>query len=197
MHRIVLASTSPYRRALLTKLGVKFQVEKPRLDEELAKTLLEKQNSSPLQIAISLARQKAESLKDGNSVIIGGDQLVNLNGEILGKPHTEEKAVAQLLKMQNKTHEIITAVCVVTPTQTQEFYDITKLTMKALTQKQLQDYVERDQPLDCAGSYKIEKTGMDLFSKIVTKDFSAIEGLPLIQLRLLLQTLGYDTKEIN
>lgn len=197
MHRIVLGSTSPYRKALMEKLGVAFDVAKPKLDEDNAKLLLEKENVTPLQMAQELARLKAESLREENLLIIGGDQLVQCEGKILGKPHTVEKAIEQLSSMKNKTHEIITAVCVSLPNTNFEFHDIAKLTMKDLSLSEIKDYVHLDMPLDCAGSYKIEKNGRSLFSEIEAKDFSAIEGLPLISLSGLLQTLGYETKKFQ
>ncbi len=197
MHRIVLGSTSPYRRALMEKLGIAFDVAKPNLDEDNAKLFLEKEKVTPLQMAQELARLKAESLRGENLLIIGGDQLVQCEGKILGKPHTVEKAIEQLSSMKNKTHEIITAVCVSLPNTNFEFHDIAKLTMKDLSLSEIKDYVQQDMPLDCAGSYKIEKNGRSLFSKIEAQDFSAIEGLPLISLSGLLQTLGYETKKIS
>ncbi len=196
MHRIVLASTSPYRQALLKKLGVPFTVAKPLLDEEAAKEKLQQRGCTPLEMAQSLARLKAESLQSEDSLVIGGDQLIQLGGHVLGKPHTDEKAVEQLMSMAGKTHEIITAVCLSTPQEKIAFHDIARLTMKPLSRAEIQDYVHLDQPLDCAGSYKIEKNGRSLFSQIEAHDFSAIEGLPLIQLASILQNLGYETKTI-
>lgn len=193
MRRIVLGSTSAYRKKLMERLGIEFEVERPPLDEERAKLQLIKEKCSPLQLAQGLARLKAESLKNPNKIVIGGDQLVQLEGQILGKPLTYEKAIQQLLSMKNKTHEIITAVCITTIEKNFEFYDISKLTMKNLSAKEIADYVEKDQPLDCAGSYKIEKSGKNLFSRIESLDFTAIEGLPLISLSQILQTLGYET----
>ncbi len=195
MRRVVLGSTSPYRKALMEKLGIAFEVAKPTLDEERAKEVLLKKNCSPLEVATTLARLKAESLKDENLVIIGGDQLINLEGRILGKPKTVAKAIEQLTEMKNKTHEIITAVCITTMEKNIEFYDIAKLRMKDLTAKEIEDYVQLDQPLDCAGSYKIEKNGKKLFANIAAQDLTAIEGLPLISLSHFLQTLGYDIKK--
>ena len=195
MHRVVLGSTSPYRKALMEKLGIAFEVIKPKLDEEKAKELLSQKKVSPLEMAQNLARMKAESLKDENLLIIGSDQLVHLEGKILGKPKTIEKAVQQLSTMKNKTHEIITAVCISTWEKNYEFYDIAKLTMKNLSLNEIENYVRLDEPLDCAGSYKIEKNGKDLFSDIAAQDLTAIEGLPLISLAQILQTLGYETKK--
>jgi septum formation protein len=196
MHRIVLGSTSKYRRALLERLGLSFDVAKPLIDEEKVKISLEKQGVTPLEMAQKLAKAKGESLRTENQLIIGGDQLVQCEGKILGKPHNPKRAVEQLMSMRGKTHEIITAVCICTPSENIEFHDIAKLTMKNLTQKELEDYVALDQPLDCAGSYKIEKNGRSLFSRIEAQDFTAIEGLPLLSLSKILQNLGYDTKKI-
>lgn len=195
MRRVVLGSTSPYRKALMQTLGIAFDVAKPTLDEDQAQDVLLKKNCSPLEVATSLARLKAESLKDESLVIIGGDQLINLEGQILGKPKTVAKAIEQLTAMKNKTHEIITAVCITTPEKNIEFYDIAKLKMKDLSAKEIEDYVQLDQPLDCAGSYKIEKNGKKLFSEIEAQDLTAIEGLPLISLSHFLQTLGYEVKK--
>ncbi len=195
MRRVVLGSTSPYRKVLMQRLGIAFEVAKPALDEDQAKDVLLKKNCSPLEVATTLARLKAESLKDENLVIIGGDQLINLNGQILGKPKTVAKAIEQLTEMKNKTHEIITAVCITTMEKNIEFYDIAKLKMKDLSAKEIEDYVQLDQPLDCAGSYKIEKNGKRLFSEIEAQDLTAIEGLPLISLSHFLQTLGYDIEK--
>lgn len=194
---IVLGSTSPYRKALLERLGVSFEVAKPLADEENAKALLKKQGVTPLQLAQGLARIKAESLRQKDAVIIGGDQLVHLNGQILGKPHTEEKAISQLSQMSGQTHEIITAVCLTLSERNIEFFNIARMKMKKLNLSEIKAYVQRDQPLDCAGSYKIEKNGRSLFEQIQCDDFTSIEGLPLIQLAEVLQTLGYETKKIH
>ncbi len=196
MRRIVLGSTSLYRQALMKKLGLDFEISKPLLDEDQAKISLEKQKTPPLEMAQTLARLKAESLKDENLLVIGGDQLVHLDGQVLGKPSTFDQAVRQLQLMNHKTHEIITAVCVTCGNQNYEFHDIAKLTMKKLSLEEIENYVKIDQPLDCAGSYKIEKNGKDLFSRIEAQDLTAIEGLPLISLGRLLQSLGYETKKI-
>lgn len=196
MRRIVLGSSSPYRKALMETLGIAFDVAKPSLDEEKAKIILEKNQTAPLLMAQTLARLKAESLKEENALIIGSDQLIHFDGKILGKPHTKEKAIEQLSLMNNKSHEIITAVCITGLEQNIEFHDVAKLKMKNLSLQEIKDYVGLDEPLDCAGSYKIEKNGKLLFSNIEAQDFSAIEGLPLISLNRVLQSLGYDTKKI-
>lgn len=192
MHRIVLASESPYRKAQLKSLSLSFDTKKPLIDEEFEKQKFH----TPQSMAQGLARLKALSLKQEGLIIIGGDQLVSLNGKILGKPKTFENAVAQLMEMQNKTHEIMTAIAVVTSDQIFEHMDVTRLTMKAFSKKEIEEYVTRDQPLDCAGSYKFEKNGSELFSRVESEDLSSIVGLPLIKLQHILQNLGYDFKKI-
>lgn len=188
MKKLVLASTSPYRKELLTRLGVPFNAEKPLIDEEKEKD----PSLSPRALAEHLARLKAQSLKGPGRVVIGGDQLVQFQGKILGKPHTREKAIEQLFRMQGQTHELVTAICVFDGDEAHPFTDITRVQMKELSRDQIARYVDLDQPLDCAGSYKIEKHGMMLFEKIESQDFSAIQGLPLLALSHILQKLGFS-----
>lgn len=186
---VVLASTSPYRKELLEKLGLPFSTKKPLCDEEAFKA----QITDPIQLATSLAREKAQSLMGKGLCVIGGDQVAALeNNQILGKPGSIEKACEQLSRMQGKTHRLITALCVIYDERFYPLLDITEITMRTLTAQQIQNYVEMDQPLDCAGSYKIEKSGLTLMSEIKCEDFSAIQGIPVIQLVKLLSSLGYD-----
>ncbi len=187
---LILASESPYRKAQLKTLGVPFETRKPLINEDEEKKRFHK----PYEMAQGLARLKAESLRGPGLVVIGGDQLVHFKGQILGKPKTREGAIQQLSLMQGQTHEIVTALSIVTEKQIFEHLDITHMHMKALSVVQIQTYVDLDQPLDCAGSYKIERHGRDLFSDIITQDFSAIQGMPLLKLSEFLHNLGYDTK---
>lgn len=187
---LVLASESKYRKAQLETLGIPFETLSPLIDEDQ-----EKQNwSNPYLMAQGLAHMKAESLAAPDRIVIGGDQLVHFKGEILGKPKTREGAIAQLQKLQGHTHEIVTGLCVITPDLMFEHLDITKMHMKPLTLIEIEAYVDLDQPLDCAGSYKVEQHGRPLFSEIITQDFSAILGMPLLKLTQFLHNLGYDTK---
>ena len=185
---IILASTSPYRRELLEKLGLQFETQKPICDEDEYKRTIH----DPIQLASTLAEVKAMSLAHGNDCVIGGDQVACLGDEVLGKPGTFEKACNQLMKMQGKTHRMITAICVVHRGHKYPLLDITDITMRSLTREQIENYVRMDNPLDCAGSYKIEKSGMILMENIKCQDFSAIQGIPLIQLVKLLTKLGYN-----
>lgn len=171
----------------MTKLGFPFQTKAPLFDEERYKGTL----GSPLATAQFLARGKAESLEDPKACVIGSDQLVALGSEILGKPGTAERAADQLGRMSGKTHELITAVAMVYQGRWIEFVDVTKITLRQLSVSEIQDYVSLDQPLDCAGAYKIEQNGIRLMEKIETQDFTAIQGLPLIELNLRLKEMGW------
>lgn len=186
MKKLVLASTSKYRQELLKQLGLPFEAQKPLIDEEAEKD----PSLNPQKLAEKLAFLKAQSLKAPGTIVLGGDQLVAHRGKILGKPHTRERAIEQLLEMQDSKHELITAICVFDGDKAIPYTDITTLHMKPLTRVQVERYVDLDQPLDCAGAYKIEKHGMMLFDKIESEDFSAIQGLPLLRLAKILKDSG-------
>lgn len=183
--QLILASTSKYRQELLSRLAYNFTALAPLIDEDKEKD----PSLAPQALAEKLAQLKAASLKGPGKVVIGGDQLVAFEGRILGKSHTPEKAVEQLLSMQGKTHELITAICVFDGETMIPYTDITRMHMKPLTRAQAERYVGLDNPIDCAGSYKIEKHGIMLFDKIESQDFTAIQGLPLIALSKLLENL--------
>jgi septum formation protein len=184
---LLLASTSPYRCELLEKLGIHFEAKAPICDEDAFK----QQISDPIKLATTLAFEKAKSLATVQNIVIGGDQLVALGSQIFGKPHTFEKACEQLTQMSGKTHDLITAVCVLFKEKPHPILNITRLKMRTLSKEQIENYVRRDQPLDSAGSYKIEKSGLTLFEKIECEDFSAIQGLPLMALTTLLSQWGF------
>ena len=188
MKKLTLASTSKYRQELLMQLGLSFETAKPLIDEEKEKD----PSLTPRALAEKLAFLKAQSLKAPNRVVIGGDQLVAHRGRILGKPHTRECAIEQLLEMQGEIHELITAICIFDGESYFPYTDITLLHMKKLSREQITRYVDLDEPLDCAGAYKIEKHGMMLFEKIESADFSAIQGLPLLALSKILEKSGFS-----
>lgn len=186
--KLILASTSKYRSELLSRLGLPFESKSPLFDEDSYKN----QGLEPVVLAQTLARKKAESLAGPDLCVIGGDQLVSFEGHVLGKPHTFEKACDTLAAMSGKTHELITAVHVITPSGHWDILDRTRLTLRNLSREQIENYVRADQPLDCAGSYKIEKRGISLFSQIESQDFTAIQGLPLIALTRILTEVGFS-----
>jgi septum formation protein len=185
---LVLASTSVYRQELLKRLGLSFSAQAPLFDEEKSKNT----SIEAGQLCQYLAQQKALSLAHKSSVVIGGDQMVVLNGKIRGKPKTVEKAKAQLLEMQGQTHELLTAVSVIHPEYQVHFREICSMRMRTLSSLDIENYIQLDNPLDCAGSYKIEKSGVCLFEKIDCSDFTAIQGLPLIRLTHELLKMGFQ-----
>lgn len=191
--KLILASTSPYRKALLEKLGLVFESMAPLIDEEKEKSLISLPPLSPIQLAEKLAMLKAQSLASEDRVTIGGDQLVSFNGSIIGKPITFSKAVDTLMRLQGKQHELITSICICNGLNPPVlFTNRTYLQMRPLDQTQVERYIKLDQPFDCAGSYKIEKAGISLFHHIDTNDFTAIQGIPLMKLTELLHNCGYD-----
>jgi septum formation protein len=189
MPDLILASTSPYRRQLLLRLGVAFECEAPGVDERAAAA----GEPDPARRARLLARAKAEAVaaRHPHAVVIGSDQVAEVDGAILGKPGTIAAAVDQLLLLQGREHRLITAVALATPDALVEFADIARLRMRRLDRAALERYVEADQPLDCCGSYKIEARGIGLFESVETADRTAITGLPLLRLTAELVRLGF------
>ncbi|MHB1558274.1 MAG: Maf family protein [Isosphaeraceae bacterium] len=187
----MLASTSPYRRSLLERLGFPFRCVAPRCDE--AALQRELSGLEPRRLAEALALAKAASLAEveQGSVIIGCDQLVAFEGQVFGKPGTADRAVDQLAAMAGRTHELITAMAVIHEDAAFRHTDVTRLRMRPLGRDAIARHVESDRPLDCAGSYKLESRGIVLFDRIESDDHSAITGLPLMSLVTILQGLGF------
>lgn len=192
MKKIILASTSPYRKELLEKIGIAFETQKPLIDEDLAKKKLLELKASAVEIAESLSRQKAQSLQNENSIVIAGDQLVSFKNKIIGKSGSFEKALEQLTEMSGQEHQLITAITIQDSHQIDHYNHITQLKMKDLSRTEIENYLRLDTPFDCAGSYKIEKSGICLFESIKTDDFTAIQGLPMIWLTQQLRKKGYE-----
>ncbi len=190
---LVLASTSPYRRALLERLGVPFRCRSPRCDESAIQREEARAGTAPRLLAEKLALAKASSLiaDESGAAIIGCDQLVAFEGRVFGKPETIERAVDQLAAMAGRMHELITAMVVIRGGETFRHTDLTRLRMRPLPREAIARYVAADRPLDCAGSYKLEARGILLFDRIESDDHTAITGLPLIALITILRGLGF------
>lgn len=185
---LILASTSIYRRELLDRLGLPYQALPHRVDERQEAPA----GGSPEEIALHLAVAKAKSLADGTAHVLASDQLVDLDGAVLGKPGSAAAAIEQLRRMSGRTHRLLTAVALAHPDgRVETALDLCRLTMRALEDEEIERYVRVDQPVDCAGSYKIERLGIALFSRIEGEDFTAITGLPLITVARLLRQAGY------
>lgn len=183
--KLILASTSPYRKQLLEQLNVSFTQTAPDVDE----SAIQQSSLTPKQKAETLAILKAEavlnSLGDAQDVeiwVLGGDQIAAVDDTILNKAGTVPKAVEQLLFLAGKTHVLYTAIALISVKKRYIFTHETTLSMKSLNREQIQGYVEVDMPLDCAGSYKFECAGHRLFNEVVTDDETAIQGLPQKQL---------------
>lgn len=188
MPPLVLASTSPYRRELLARLCAPFTCERPGVDEDMVKRTL----TDPLAIVQELARQKARAVaaRHPAAIVIGSDQAATIDGAVLDKPGTAANAIAQLTRLQGRAHRLLTAVAIVHPGGMAEFVDTTTLLMRALSPAEIERYVATERPLDCAGSYQIEKLGITLFERIDGGDQTAIIGLPLLRLCSELRQLG-------
>ncbi len=186
---LILASTSVYRKQSLERLGFPFEASAPQVDEEAWK----KKGLPATVLAESLAMEKAKSIgaRVSSAVVIGADQVLKLDGKVLGKPRTPENAQLQLRQLSGKTHSLITSVAVWTRESTYKYTDISRLTMREIDDQAILRYVLKDKPLDCCGSYKLETFGVGLFERVETQDPSAIQGLPLLWLSGLLQELGY------
>jgi septum formation protein len=187
---IVLASTSPYRRALLDRLGLPFRCQSPRCDEDASKH----HKLEARRLAEHLAFLKAASVlaEENDAIVIGCDQVVAFGGKIFGKPATTTRAIEQLCAMAGHTHELYTALVVMQGTRVLRHTDITTLKMRKLSRAAIKRYIAADEPLDCAGTYKLESRGIALFERIQTDDHTAITGLPLIALVSILRDLGFE-----
>lgn len=180
MKPIVLASTSPFRRSLLEKLGMPFITAAPEVDE----TPLAGEDARHL--VTRLAQAKAQALRERfpDHLIIGSDQVCVLNNQIAGKPHTEENAVQQLLLARGTIVTFYTGLALYNSAngqlQTQcEPFDVH---FRHLTDDEIRRYVQKEQPLNCAGSFKSEGLGITLFERLEGKDPNTLIGLPLISL---------------
>lgn len=188
--KLVLASSSRYRRELLERFGAMFTCTSPDIDE----TPLEGELVEAL--AARLAREKARvvAMNTPGALVIGSDQVADLDGKILGKPGNAEVAQSQLLACSNRAVAFHTAVCVIDTrgTVASEYagIDITRVMFRALDSAEIERYLAREKPFDCAGSFRCEGLGIALFEAIETSDPTALVGLPLILLARLLRDTG-------
>lgn len=194
MSRLVLASTSPYRRALIERLGLHVETMAPDFDERAAEEALGPLTTSQLAAALALGKARSLAASCPDALIIGADQIAEIDGEHLHKPGTPEAAAAQLRRLAGKTHHLVTAVTVLRASdlRSETAVDVHALTMRPLSDDAIARYVARDRPLDCAGSYKIESLGIALFERTTGSDFTAIVGMPLTILVTLLARFGVD-----
>ncbi|MDX1443190.1 MAG: nucleoside triphosphate pyrophosphatase [Gammaproteobacteria bacterium] len=185
---IILASTSPYRRELLERIGIEFAQEAPETDE----TRVEGESAAEMVMRLAKAKAAAVAARHDSGLVIGSDQCAVRDHEVLGKPHTEENALQQLRAASGKRVRFLTAVCVIDAASgtTREHMDETVVSFRELDDASLKRYIAAEQPLDCAGSFKSEALGITLFERIENEDPSALMGLPLIATARLLREFG-------
>lgn len=189
MPRLVLASESPYRRVLLDRLALPYEAHAHQCDERAVA-----QADTLEAHAVALASHKATSLEARfpDAFIIGSDQIAELDGEVLHKPGSPDRAIAQLSRLAGKSHRLLTALALRAPDgQVATSIDIHQMHMRPLDQAEIERYVAADRPLDCCGSYKIESLGIGLFHRIDGEDFTAISGMSLIALSSMLRSAGF------
>lgn len=183
---LVLASTSPYRRRLLSRLGIPFDTQAPQVDETV------RPRESPDQCAQRLADAKANAVLSPGNVVIGGDQIADLDGRALGKPMDHADALAQLKACQGKSVTFHSAVTIAGGHSSERHLDVTRVLFRELPDTLLERYLQLEQPYDCAGSFKVEGLGIRLFQSIESQDPTALIGLPLIWVADALTHFGFE-----
>lgn len=186
--RLVLASTSPYRRALLERLGLEFVIARPRVDE----TPVEGEAAAALSQRLARAKAAAVAATEPAAWVVGSDQVADPGDGPLGKPGSRAAAVAQLARLSGREVRFHTAVSVLRADgPALQALDTTTVRFRSLSREEIDRYVDADQPFDCAGSFKAEALGITLFESIRSDDPTALVGLPLIATARLLREAGF------
>jgi MAF protein len=185
---LVLASTSPFRRALLEKLGPNFLTAAPDIDE----TGRHGETAEQLVTRLSLEKAKAVAAEHPDSLIIGSDQVALLGDIILGKPGDHERAVAQLKHASGKSVTFLTGLCLYNSKTGGHQVEVVPFVVhfRQLTHEQIENYLRKEQPYNCAGSFKSEALGIALFDRLEGDDPNTLIGLPLIRLVRMLEKEG-------
>lgn len=188
--QLILASSSPYRAALLNKLKIKFEAIAPDIDEAPST------HETPIQLVQRLGREKASVVAKAHpeAWVIGSDQVAFHNGQIIGKPGERTTAINQLLAFSEQTIEFYTSIVLMNYSGSivYEDFDKTQVQFRNLSRRHVEYYVDQERPFNCAGSFKSEGLGVALFSAIKTEDPNALIGLPLIKLVQLMVKAGID-----
>ena len=187
-HELILASESQYKKNLLKRLAIEFSTEAALIDET------PHPGESARALSIRLAQQKAETVaaKHPHATIISTDQSAEVSGNILGKPLTVENAHTMLQKLSGQTVSFFTSVGFIAKNHSYRVYtEEVVVTLRKLNRDEIERYVRFDNPLDCAGSFKVESLGVSLFTSVRSEDPTALEGLPLIKLCQLLRDQGF------
>ena len=188
--QLILASSSKYRIIQLQRLGIPFTCQSPEIDET------SHNGESPSGLVERLAAGKAEtaSHKHPQAVVIGSDQLAVFNGRIIGKPGTYEAAQQQLEAFSGQIVEFLTAVSVQCQASgfAEQHTDRTRVSFRSLQADEIERYLEKEKPFDCAGAFKAESLGITLFEHISSEDPTALVGLPLIRTAEMLRRAGFQ-----
>lgn len=187
---LVLGSTSPFRRELLQRLEIPFETAAPEVDES------RHPGESAERLVHRLAKDKALAVASAhpNALIIGSDQVAVLDGHILGKPGTRARAIEQLRAASGRTVQFLTGLCLFNSTEQRQQVEVVpyRVTFRILDDARIARYVDREQPLNCAGSFKSEGLGIALFASMEGSDPTALIGLPLITLVSMLAREGIE-----
>ena len=186
---LILASTSPYRRELLARLGLSFEVERPEVDEAPRASEAPRARAERL----ALAKAMAVAARHPQSVVIGADQVAACDGRILDKPGNAGAAREQLQAQSGRSVQFHSAVALVHAERafSDGFTDLTTVVFRTLGDAEIDAYIAADQPFDCAGSLRSEALGLALCERIESQDPTGLIGLPLIRLAVSLRSCGY------
>ncbi|WOD07170.1 Maf family protein [Marinomonas sp. GJ51-6] len=193
--KLILGSSSPYRKELLSRLNIPFECHSPSIDETPF------DNESPEALVRRLTIEKAFAVDQDrkksaqfHALIISSDQVAVLNKQILGKPHTHQNAVKQLSSFSGKKVSFLTGLCLLNQEDQSYQYVLNEyhVYFRALTHQEIDNYVQIEQPLNCAGSFKCEGLGVSLFERMEGDDPNSLIGLPLISLCQLLREQGVN-----
>ena len=185
--KLVLASQSPRRRELLTLLGHPFRVEAAPVDETM--------ENLPIEQAVArLSYRKAAAIgAAADQIVIGADTVVVLDGQVLGKPRDTEEAAKMLQSLSGKTHQVMTGVCVLKGERVLTHTEVTEVTFRPLTDREIRDYVATKEPMDKAGAYGIQG-GAARFVEGIRGDYFNVVGLPVCKLGLMLDKMMEETQ---
>jgi MAF protein len=186
--KLILGSTSPFRKELLQKLGLSFEVDSPDIDESM------QTGEQPEDFVQRLAIEKAQAVaaRHSSALIIGSDQVACIDSNILGKPGTRDRAIEQLTKASGKRVSFYTGLCLLNSAsgESQVVCEPFHVHFRQLSLEQIERYLDVEEPYNCAGSFKSEGLGISLFQKLEGDDPNALIGLPLIRLITMLELEG-------
>lgn len=187
---LILGSTSPYRRELMQRLHYPFDTAAPDIDE----TRLEGESAREMVLRLSLQKAQAVAMQHPDALIIGSDQCAVLHEQVIGKPGSHENAVQQLQQSSGQTVAFLTGLCLYDGRDGSYQLDVVPFAVdfRELSDAEIEAYLRKDQPYNCAGSFRSESLGITLFKRMHGDDPSALMGLPLIRLSEMLKQAGVD-----